>query len=387
MSDDELAAQVNERWRLLSRNGGRARELVGEWMAAAGLLAREDEAGNLIGRYEAAHGGALTLLLGAHCDPPPELNEVSERLLDPVGLLVALALVERLRARQLRLPFALDIVAFAGRPDAIDDRAPCPGTRAIVGTRLPGPSSRAARQTRPLWPAARRPEELLGYCAIQVDSLGEVARLGQPLAVGLGIPGRTVVRATLAGPAGTPRRAGVVAQAGSDLTAAVARVASGRSGVGVGHSRHLTSPAGDADASTRVIALQLQHCDDAQRAASEQQIHEEAAAICRAADLTLDWAVEKEWPAVSCDPRLITLLGHAALAREVTPVLLPGAAAHDAVTLAAITPVALLILRRADGLDHSPSYPGPPASAADVALAIGVLGRFLELLAGDLLRR
>src|SRR5690242_6845729 len=86
-----------------------AMERMAEWMAAAGLAVRRDNVGNLIGRYEADRPGARTLLLGSHLDTVRDAGKYD----GPLGVLVALACVERLHAQDARLPFAIEIVAFA----------------------------------------------------------------------------------------------------------------------------------------------------------------------------------------------------------------------------------------------------------------------------------
>src|SRR5918996_1495263 len=81
-----------------------ARALVEGWMRQAGLTTRCDPIGNLIGRLP---GGGRTLVLGSHLDTVTDAGRYDGAL----GVLVALASVERLRER--RLPFALEVVGFA----------------------------------------------------------------------------------------------------------------------------------------------------------------------------------------------------------------------------------------------------------------------------------
>ena len=52
----------------LSMQQAAANELVLEWMREAGMRAKLDAAGNVVGRYEGAEPGAKTLLLGSHLD-------------------------------------------------------------------------------------------------------------------------------------------------------------------------------------------------------------------------------------------------------------------------------------------------------------------------------
>src|SRR5207249_154423 len=81
----------------------RANEAVRAWARAAGMDVRQDNIGNLIARYEANRAGAKTLILGSHLDTVRDAGKYD----GPLGILVALACVERLHARKEFLPFAI----------------------------------------------------------------------------------------------------------------------------------------------------------------------------------------------------------------------------------------------------------------------------------------
>ena len=84
-------------------------DLVADWMRAAGMTVRSDEIGNLIGRYEGKDEGGGTLVFGSHLDTVRDAGKYDGLL----GVMVALACVERLHQRNERLPFALEVVGFA----------------------------------------------------------------------------------------------------------------------------------------------------------------------------------------------------------------------------------------------------------------------------------
>ncbi|HEX6291543.1 MAG TPA: hypothetical protein VFZ66_20335, partial [Herpetosiphonaceae bacterium] len=96
---DALAAFSEEADRLTRRYGSsalrQARDAVAAWMEAAGMTTRRDNIGNLIGRYEAAQPGAKTLLLGSHLDSVRDAGKYD----GPLGVMIALAAVERLHRR------------------------------------------------------------------------------------------------------------------------------------------------------------------------------------------------------------------------------------------------------------------------------------------------
>ncbi|MET0511055.1 MAG: M20/M25/M40 family metallo-hydrolase, partial [Thermoleophilaceae bacterium] len=113
-----LAAFTEEPGRLTRRFGTQAHAEAGaavsDWMGAAGMAVRRDAVGNLIGRYDAGDGDAPSLLLGSHLDTVPDAGRYDGAL----GVLAGIAAVERLVTAGTRLPFALEVVAFADEEGA-----------------------------------------------------------------------------------------------------------------------------------------------------------------------------------------------------------------------------------------------------------------------------
>ena len=54
--------------RYLSSEHRSANDLVGKWMASAGMSVREDAVGNIIGRYEGEQAGLPAIMVGSHLD-------------------------------------------------------------------------------------------------------------------------------------------------------------------------------------------------------------------------------------------------------------------------------------------------------------------------------
>src|SRR5262245_45078260 len=102
---EALAAYSEEPGRLTRRFGTEAlrqtNQAVAAWMQQAGMAVRQDNIGNLIGRYEADRGGGQTMLLGSHLDTVRDAGKFD----GPLGVLVALACIQRLHDRGQRLPF------------------------------------------------------------------------------------------------------------------------------------------------------------------------------------------------------------------------------------------------------------------------------------------
>src|SRR5205823_14320568 len=77
----------------------RAQQYVREWMRQAGMTVSRDNIGNLRGRYEGS--GGATLLLGSHIDSVRDAGKYD----GPLGVMVALAAVQRLHDDARQLPF------------------------------------------------------------------------------------------------------------------------------------------------------------------------------------------------------------------------------------------------------------------------------------------
>ena len=110
---DALAAITDEPGRLTRTYGSPAMRqvnlCVAGWMREAGMSPGIDAIGNVIGRYAGAPGATKTFLLGSHLDTVRDAG----RFDGPLGVLVALACVQRLQAARRQLPFHVGVVGFA----------------------------------------------------------------------------------------------------------------------------------------------------------------------------------------------------------------------------------------------------------------------------------
>ena len=122
----ERLGRISEEPSRLTRTFGspamrQANGLAARWMREAGMVAREDVAGNLIGHYEspgaaapnsgrAPRGTRPILVIGSHLDTVRDAGKFDGTL----GVLLGIACVDRLNREEVPLPFAIEVVAFAG---------------------------------------------------------------------------------------------------------------------------------------------------------------------------------------------------------------------------------------------------------------------------------
>lgn len=189
----------------------RVDEIVAGWMRDAGMSVRRDAIGNLIGRYEAREGGRGTLVLGSHLDTVRDAGRYD----GPLGVLVALACVERSSSPGEKLPFAVEVAAFADE-EGLRFGTAFLGSSAFAGTLDPGLLSledgdgvTVADATREsggdpgaLVGAGRRPDDLIGYCEVHIEQGPVLEGMGLPVGVVSAIQGQSRVGVGFAGEAG-----------------------------------------------------------------------------------------------------------------------------------------------------------------------------------------
>ena len=395
---DELGAISEEPSRLTRRFATpalrRAMELVAGWCRAAGMTTWFDAAGNLRARYEGDGGDRRTLLLGSHLDSVRDAGKYD----GPLGVLTALGVVEELYARGERLPYAIEVLAFADE-EGLRYQTSYLGSLALLGE-VPlewldradedGITMRAALVAHggdPTPIAARIPslpwgrDDLLGYCEVHIEQGPVLEAANAPVGIVGAIQGgsRSWVAFTgIAGHAGTVphhlRHDALCAAAEfilaveaamretPGLVATVGQIAAQPGAINVipGHA---------------AVSLDVRHPDDATRAAAARALREHAERIATARSVSLAWRDHYELPAIACSPRLIALLEAAMTAHGLTPRTLPSGAGHDPVALARRTDVAMLFVRCKGGISHNPAE---SVAVGDVAVALAVLSEFVR---------
>jgi allantoate deiminase len=394
-----LAGVSEEAGRLTRRYAtpamARANGLVGAWMREAGMTARLDAAGNLVGRRPGTSVLAGTLLMGSHLDTVRDAGAFD----GPLGVVLAIALVDRLREEGVALPFAVDVLGFADE-EGLRFGTAYLGSRAVAGTFDPGllevlddegVSVGAALRAFGGDPASvvaggasRRGERLLGYVEVHMEQGPVLEERGAALGVVSGIAGatRAEVRFTgLAGHAGTVPMAlrRDCAPAVAELVLATEALARETEGLLATVGRMEVRPgAPNVVPGSATAFLDVRHADDAVRAFAVEALRARALEIAAARSLAVEWDVRLDNPAVAMDPGLTERLTRAA--GDGVPAL-PSGAGHDGVALAALCPIAMLFVRCRDGLSH---HPAESVSPEDAQAALDALHAFVLDLAAEM---
>ena len=394
---DLLGAVSDEPDRLTRQFAGdamrRANTQVEGWMREAGMAVRHDNVGNLRGRYEGAAPGGSTLLLGSHLDSVRDAGKYD----GPLGVVVAIAAVQHLNDAKRRLPFAIEVLAFADE-EGMRFSSTYIGSRAVAGTfdsadleRTDDSGITMAEAIRAFGgdPARLREDrwrdgKLLGYCEVHIEQGPVLEARDLPVGVVSAIAGQARYRITLTGQAG---HAGTVPMdvrrdalgAAAELVLAVEADAGSHDGL-VATVGQLTVQPGAANVipGEVVLTLDIRHPDDGIRRASTQHLLELAQEIATRRNIELAVKPLGENPSVPCSPGLAALLAKAVEELGLPVVRLSSGAGHDVVPMAGLTDVGMLFVRCKGGISHNPAE---SVEVGDVEVAIDVLGRFLELLA------
>ncbi|HEY2051737.1 MAG TPA: allantoate amidohydrolase [Caulobacteraceae bacterium] len=372
-----------------------ALEAVRGWMEAAGLSTRIDPIGNLVGRSDAAPD-APTLVIGSHIDSVRNAGRYD----GPLGVMIGIECAEALSRRASPPPFAIEVIAFG---DEEGSRFPVSmmGSRALTAP-LPaeclelkdaaGTTVRQALAAFGLDPdtvpsAARRPGQIIAYVEPHIEQGPVLEASGLPVGVVSGIAGqlRLIVRFSgTAGHAGTTPmrlRRDALAAAAEAILAIEAVCARGPADLVGTVGRVLTSSlAFNVIVGGAEIGVDIRAATDPVRDAAADEVRQAVAAIAarRSLDVTIETA--QRLPASPCDPRLVAHMTEAVRSVGVEPVTLVSGAGHDAMTMAALAPTAMLFIRCAGGISHNPAE---SATAADADIACRALTAFIERLAED----
>ncbi len=368
-------------------------ETIASWMRAVGMSAHQDQLGNLIGRYEADHAQAKTLLLGSHLDTVRDAGKYD----GPLGVMIALSVVERLHQRGEHLSFALDVLGFADE-EGLRYHSAYLGSKAVAGTFDPAVlhllDSDGMRMTEAIRAfggdpegiagAKRSAEDLLGYCEVHIEQGPVLESLNLPVGLVSAIAGQSRVYLSFTGEAG---HAGTVPMAlRRDALCAAAEFALAVEAYGgsvpalVATIGQFTVQPGASNVIPGLVTLSLdvRHQEDATRVQACYDLEAQATRIAEARGVALNWTLLQESRSVHCAPQLAEHLGQSIASSGFPLHILPSGAGHDAVALADLTNVAMLFVRCRGGVSHNPAE---AVTSEDVTVAIEVLERFLYALA------
>src|SRR5688572_10052385 len=295
--------------RFASEEMRQTNEAAGDWMRAAGMAVRQDSIGNLIGYYKPSRPGAKTLILGSHLDTVRDAGKYDGML----GVLFALACVERLHARKEFLPFGIEIIGFADE-EGLRYHTAYLGSRVVAGcfdpivltledgNGIPMASAIKAFGGNPdtLQAERRLPGDLLAYCEVHIEQGPVLEAENLPLGVVSAIAGQSRVAVNFAGEAGHAgtlpmnlRRDALCAAA--EFILDVESLARNRTGLVATVGSIAAAPGASNVVPGRVtLSLDVRHQDDRIREDAVRRLRERADEICSKRRTSLGWRLLQE---------------------------------------------------------------------------------------------
>jgi allantoate deiminase len=384
--------------RFLTSAHDEALKTLAFWMEQAGMSARRDTAGNLLGRYEGETPDAPALLIGSHIDSVRNGGRYDGAL----GVTLGIDVVEALNAAGRRLPFAVEVIAF-GDEEGSRFPASMACSRAVAGTVDPvvmemtdadGVSLAEAFAAFGLDPtrleeAARKPGEVFAFLEAHIEQGPVLEAEGLALGVVTTIAAqkRLMVRFTgMAGHAGTTPMTlrKDPGPAAAEAILALERICAGGP---IGGKDGLVGTVGRITAlpgAFNVIPGAVEYSMDiraevaATRDAAALAVTAEIEAIAARRGLTVSVTLMQDLAASPCDPALTALLEQAVAATGQAPRRLPSGAGHDAMVIADLCPTAMLFIRCEGGISHNPRE---AVTEADCAVAARAMLGFVDRLA------
>jgi allantoate deiminase len=374
----------------LTKEHRQAADVLMAWMREAGMTARMDAIGNVVGRFDGNRPRLPALVLGSHYDTVRNAGKWD----GPLGILTAIACVSELNRRGQRLPFAIEVIGFSDE-EGVRFSSTLLGSRAVAGTfneRLlsaqddDGISMRNALQKFGLDPshigkAARQPTDILAYLELHIEQGPVLEAEELPVGVVTAISGATRLTVTLEGMSGhagtvpmTMRRDALVGAA----ECIVALEAQCKQDIGLfGTVGILRAEPG----ATNVIPGKASFTID-MRCASDQHRRLAVAStvksierIATARNLVPQVDVTHESPSAPCAEWLKQQISASIVRQGMRVQHLPSGAGHDGMAINSIADIGMLFVRCRAGLSH---HPDEHVSIEDVGIGAAVLLDFIE---------
>ena len=329
-----------------------------------------DAVGNVVGRYYPATPGARYLMTGSHYDTVRNGGKYDGRL----GIFVPMACVRELHRAGRRLPFGIELVAFA-EEEGQRYKATFLGSGALIGDFQPewleqkddnGVTMREAMQQAGLCvddiPRLRRdPAHYLGFVEVHIEQGPVLCELDLPLGVVSSINGSVRYVGEMVGMAShagtTPMDRRRDAAAGVAELALYVEQRAARDGDSVGTIGLLNVPGGSINVvpGRCQFSLDLRAPTDAQRDALAQDVLQELLRIAQRRGLRCTLEETMRASAAPSAPQLQQRWERAVAALGLPVHCMPSGAGHDAMKLHEILPQAMLFVRGENGgISHNP---------------------------------
>ena len=392
----EQLASITEESGCVTRTYGtpafvKGAQLVQEWMKAAGLETRIDAIGNVRGRWNSGKANAKTLVLASHIDTVVNAGKYD----GPLGVIMAIDLIEQLKSKKAVLPFHIEIIAFSDE-EGVRFHTTFLGSQVVTGAFnkdwLQKKDANGISLEEAMKVFGGSPDQLskdaipanewLGYFEMHIEQGPVLYNQQIPVAVVTSIAGQKRITVTLRGFAG---HAGTVPMdMRSDALCAAADCILAIETFATGQKHRLVATVGTIQiphGASNVIPGEVRFTIDI-RSSDNQYLAEATASVKTICEelvmkrmVSMDWQLVQETAPVAADPHLTETLRKAITGSQFPVVELVSGAGHDAVPVSQVAPVSMMFIRCYKGISH---HPQEHAEVGDIASAIVVADQFLE---------
>ncbi|MCW2830490.1 MAG: hydantoinase [Aeromicrobium sp.] len=379
----------------LSPQHAAANAAAAVWMTKAGMSTWQDAAGNQYGRREGHEPGRPALLLGSHLDTVPDAGSYDGML----GVVMAIAVVERLGDRIDDFPFAIEVVGFSDEEGtrfgkALLGSCAAAGTwdedwwelRDKNGTTLRTAFSDFGLDPRRVGDAARRPADLVGYLEAHIEQGPYLEAAGASLGYVTTIAGARRFTLSIVGEArhagGTPyarRRDALVGAA--EAISAVERLAKASDCIATVGRIEVMPGAVNVIPGRADFSLDLRAETDMARDDMWAALCVEIELLCEARSLELHIVETHSAPSRPCAARLTdAVVEGIRVTGDADPIGMWSRAGHDGMAIGAVTDIGMLFVRCFDGISH---HPDEEVREVDVARGLDALEHAVLTLAKE----
>ncbi|MGI9379224.1 MAG: allantoate amidohydrolase [Methyloligellaceae bacterium] len=370
-----------------------AADWLGEKMREAGMTVREDAVGNVIGRYEAQSEQARAVILGSHFDTVPDAGRYDGNL----GVITAIECVATLALARRRLPFAIEVYAFADEEgtrfttgfltsSAVVDGIVNFPLRHVDqdGMSVADAFEEYGLSVENINTAKRRSDEFLAYIELHIEQGPVLEENDLAICPVTSIAGQTRLSITIDGKAG---HAGTVpmslrrdALAGAaEMIIEVERVCRADDRlVGTVGTVNVSPGALNVIPGEVEFGIDIRSADDSVRQPAVDKLLTFFRATAKKRGLEITTEVKQTTPAVACDSWLLDIIDAACADITGRSLQLYSGAGHDAAIMASLCPAGLIFVRCKDGISH---HPAESITLDDADVAFRAMMRALERLA------
>jgi allantoate deiminase len=372
-----------------SKEDREAVEKVKGWMLEAGLSARIDDFGNLIGRLEGENPNAPILLIGSHIDSQP----FGGRFDGTVGVLGALEVVQTMNEKGIIPKIPIEVIAFSDEEGCRFNKGVF-GSRGIIGEAEEGELERKDKfgitrrealqefgcDPNHLQDSVYQSGSIHAFLELHIEQGPVLEEVKQPVGIVSGIAGplwQTVTFKGFAGHAGSvPMHLRKDALVGASEVIVefnkIVKINPNASTVGTVGSLRIFPDSRNSIPEQVEFTIDLRDIDLLRRNQYEQEL---AAAIEKAAEKNgLTYSIRED---TRSDPKYCAEWIKKILIREAqgmgldAPTLMSGPF-HDALILSKVCDYGMIFVRCKDGISHNPlEY----ASLQDIAQGTDLLYR------------